>query len=186
MKMYFRNNRGGFTLIELLVVVAIISLLSSVVLASLNSARAKARDARRLQDLEQIRNALNLYASDHDGAYPTGGGYYTLYIDGQYSSTNSWTLLQDNFLKPYISNLPVDPLGPNRHPWYAYLTNFRSGSIHSGVGTPNAEGSCFGRTILMQSGTEGNSIKKQECQFSDANGESLYTDYKDAIIMVID
>jgi prepilin-type N-terminal cleavage/methylation domain-containing protein len=51
----------GFTLIELLVVIAIIGILSSVVLASLNSARQKSRDARRISDIKQIQLALELY-----------------------------------------------------------------------------------------------------------------------------
>jgi len=63
-----RKNRG-FTLIELLVVIAIIGLLSSIVLVSLNSARQKARDARRLSDMRQIQLALELYY-DSNGAYP--------------------------------------------------------------------------------------------------------------------
>ena len=61
-------NRG-FTLIELLVVVAIIGLLSSIVMASLNSARMKARDAKRLSDMHQMQIALDLYYNTF-GSYP--------------------------------------------------------------------------------------------------------------------
>ena len=64
-----KKNSKGFTLIELLVVVAIIGLLSSVVLASLNTARGKARDAKRFSDFHQIQLALELYY-DKYGTYP--------------------------------------------------------------------------------------------------------------------
>jgi prepilin-type N-terminal cleavage/methylation domain-containing protein len=64
-----RNEQKGFTLIELLVVIAIIGLLASVVLLSLNSARAKSRDAKRLADVRQIASAMELYFND-SGAYP--------------------------------------------------------------------------------------------------------------------
>src|SRR3989338_7568930 len=60
----------GFTLIELLVVIAIIGILSYVVLASLNSARKKSRDARRVLDIQQIQTALELYF-DAIKSYPT-------------------------------------------------------------------------------------------------------------------
>lgn len=72
----------GFTLIELLVVIAIIGLLSSVILASLNSARQKSRDARRLSDLTELRNSLELiYDNTSPVEYPdalaslSSGGY---------------------------------------------------------------------------------------------------------------
>lgn len=50
-----KNSKKGFTLIELLVVIAIIGLLTSIALASLNSARNKAADATIKQNLAQIR-----------------------------------------------------------------------------------------------------------------------------------
>jgi len=63
------KSNKGFTLIELLVVIAIIGLLASIVLVSLNSARAKARDARRMADLNQLRLAFEFYYDAHNG-YP--------------------------------------------------------------------------------------------------------------------
>lgn len=66
-----RNNKKGFTLIELLVVIAIIGILSSVVLASLNSARQKSRDARRVADIKQLQLALELYYDSNSSVYPT-------------------------------------------------------------------------------------------------------------------
>jgi prepilin-type N-terminal cleavage/methylation domain-containing protein len=65
-----RNKNKGFTLIELLVVIAIIGLLASVVLLALNSARQKARDAKRLADIRQLASAMELYFNDKSG-YPT-------------------------------------------------------------------------------------------------------------------
>ena len=55
------QEKSGFTLIELLVVIAIIGLLSSMTLASLNIARLKARDARRVADIRELQVALELY-----------------------------------------------------------------------------------------------------------------------------
>lgn len=86
------SYKRGFTLIELLVVIAIIGILSSVVLASLNSARQKGRDARRISDISQIRLALELYY-DSNSTYPVGTIYgATLTSPG------------------YISVVPQDPV----------------------------------------------------------------------------
>lgn len=88
-----RGGQSGFTLIELLVVIAIIGILSSVVLASLNSARKKGRDARRISDVKQIQLALELYY-DANGAYPATIG------------TASSSVLVTN---GYIAAVPTDP-----------------------------------------------------------------------------
>jgi len=64
-----RKNKG-FTLIEILIVVAIIGILASIILVGLSSFRSQGRDARRIADLHQVQNALELYFTKN-GTYPT-------------------------------------------------------------------------------------------------------------------
>jgi prepilin-type N-terminal cleavage/methylation domain-containing protein len=84
-----RSGQKGFTLIELLVVIAIIGLLSSVILGSLNSARKKGRDARRLSDVKEIQVALELYYSSQ--------------------TTPGYPAALSSLVPTYIAVLPTDP-----------------------------------------------------------------------------
>ncbi len=59
----------GFTLIELLVVIAIIGILASVVLASLNTARAKGVDAAIKSDIDGARAQAELYYNSNAQSY---------------------------------------------------------------------------------------------------------------------
>lgn len=58
------RKQKGFTLVELLVVVAIIGLLSTLAVVSLNGIRERARDTKRLSDLDAIRNAFELVKTE--------------------------------------------------------------------------------------------------------------------------
>src|SRR3989338_11428176 len=106
-KIFSRRGGGpGFTLIELLVVIAIIGVLASIVLASLNSARAKSRDARRITDIKQIQLALELY---FDGA---GAGSYPLGSAGAANCTAALNYgLEALSANGYIPQIPKDPSG---------------------------------------------------------------------------
>ncbi len=61
--------KKGFTLIELLVVVAIIGILASIVLVSLNQARAKGRDASAKGSMSSLRAAIELWYDNHNADY---------------------------------------------------------------------------------------------------------------------
>lgn len=106
----WQNKKSGFTLIELLVVISIISLLSVIIMASLNSARSKGRDSERLQSMRELRNALELYKSDH-GSYPGSDGSiwgeyapYDYYPSGY--SEDGAGLNAALVVNKYISSLP--------------------------------------------------------------------------------
>lgn len=86
-------SQAGFTLIELLVVIAIIGLLASVVMVSIYSARAKARDARRAGDMTQMSTALESFNTSNRG-YP--------------AATN--VSQPDNMVPSFLARLPVAPL----------------------------------------------------------------------------
>lgn len=103
-------NQKGFTLIELLVVVAIIGLLSSVVLISLNTARSKARDAKRLADIRQVSAALEIYFND-TGHYfvPTANATTPTAVHTQLGGAAAASPTPATAFSSYMQTLPQAP-----------------------------------------------------------------------------
>jgi len=88
--------------------------IESILWGDAAQAAMKARDAKRKQDLSQIKAALELYKNDHD-SYP---------VASQIDKTNNKNGVLAQSLAPYIKNLPVDPKDPEY--WYGYLSDGKS------------------------------------------------------------
>jgi general secretion pathway protein G len=123
------STRKGFTLIELLVVISIVSMLSTVVISSLGSARTKARNAKRYSDLLQVRTALELYAQDHGGLYPlnrNSSGIETGVSIGTTPGCSGYTgaaVPMAGLVPDYLPQLPQDPKPIGSSNCYVYMSS---------------------------------------------------------------
>ena len=122
------TKQKGFTLIELLVVIAIIGLLSSIVLVSVYNARAKGRDAKRVSDMSQMSNALELYHNTNQG-YPSGTAG-----------------VPDDLAPAFLSQIPVAPLPVD--PPCDTITNPSGGQGNTFYYTPAGNANVVGGTTV--------------------------------------
>jgi len=130
----FKNKQKGFTLIELLVVIAIIGILSSVVLASLNTARTKARDAKRVSDVKQIQLALEMYYDDNSN-YPTDLSVANLVTPG------------------YLPLVPTDPSTAVAYSYAALGSGTTCSSYHLGATLENTSNTVLNNDLDATAGT---------------------------------
>ena len=102
------KQQKGFTLVELLVVIGVIGLLSTLAIIALGSARTKARDAKRISDVKDVRNALELYFADY-GNYPVmadGVVFGSASASCLDNSTQGWAPTCED---PYLATVQADP-----------------------------------------------------------------------------
>jgi len=149
------KHSRGFTLIELLVVISIIGLLSSVVFASLQSARTRARDTKRIADLKQLDLAIRLYRDNSSTqGYPVCGD------DVPISNTSCLgSVLVGAGVMPTIPSDPTNS-GNNRYQYWSDANHFsirtrfegkplRFTHTYPGYTTP---ASCDGITLTQSTG----------------------------------
>lgn len=99
----FAGQRGGakrpiMIVVWVVVGIAVVGILATLLLLQLGVARERARDAKRIADVSQLRTAVELYYDDNGGQYPTA--------------------LDTVSLGKYVEEIPVDPLTDES---YGYL-----------------------------------------------------------------
>lgn len=105
----------GFTLIEILVVIAIIGVLSSVVLSSLNSARERSHNTAYITQIREYQKALALHFSVN-GSYPGSGSWGCIgtgfpggicWDSSGYNESNSTSVAFRAAVGPYIDETQI-------------------------------------------------------------------------------
>jgi prepilin-type N-terminal cleavage/methylation domain-containing protein len=134
-------SKKGFTLIELLIVIAIIGILSSIVLVALGGARDKAKDARIIADMSQIRSLAEvLYDGDYD-ALAAGQTDYDRVVADVSAQGGSVTLQKPT--SPANSYCAYSPL--NQGNWYCIDS---TGVAKETSTNPGGTGYCDGTTFV--------------------------------------
>jgi prepilin-type processing-associated H-X9-DG protein/prepilin-type N-terminal cleavage/methylation domain-containing protein len=109
------KRKQAFTLVELLVVICIVTLLAGLIVPQMERARARARTMSCANNLRQIGMAATLYASEHNGDFPTIEPWPTSPI---YTSSTSNAVTLSGAFKDYgITDLNLrcltDVMGTN-------------------------------------------------------------------------
>ncbi len=135
------QNQRGFTLIELLVVISIIGVLASTVLASLEQARMKARDANRIATIEQIAKALELYRLNNShymgensgcggGTGGDGNGWFNADYGGATIHSMAQCLINDNVAEQELIDISGLRAGSPGGDYHAFMkTNCPDGRV---------------------------------------------------------
>ncbi len=116
-----KNTNKGFTLIELLVVIAIIGILSSIVIASLNSARTKGKDAAIRGQFKQLQtqaevfydtaNTFGISASSTGTACTAGNGTFAGSVFGTTTIASQLSLIAANDAPNSMTGCSTDSTG---------------------------------------------------------------------------
>ena len=107
------RNRRGFSLLELVIVVVIIGIIAAIAVPRLSRGSAGAADSALCGDLAVLRNSIDLYAAEHNDAYPPAADIadqltmYTNAAGDEVSDTRTATCIYG----PYIRSIPALPVG---------------------------------------------------------------------------
>ena len=111
-------RKQGFTLIELIIVMAIFAIIAAIGIGSYTTSQMKGWDAQRVQNLQGIRQSLEMYYNDY-GKFPAAASGVINSCDG---STCTWGAgtFNDTNGTVYMRTVPKDPRDPLRR--YYYVT----------------------------------------------------------------
>ena len=109
------RRQSGFSLIELVIVVVIIGIIAAIAIPRLSRGSAGAADSSVSANLAVLRNAIDLFAAEHGGTYPTAAAF-TAQLTQYTDSTGASATTKDatHIYGPYLRSVPPLPVGANK------------------------------------------------------------------------
>jgi len=107
-----RKRTRGFSLLELVIVVVIVGIIAAIAIPRLSRGSAGAADSALSGNLAVMRNAVDLYAAEHNGTFPavaTIADQLTTYTDANGGAQASRDAT--HIYGPYIRKVPPLPVG---------------------------------------------------------------------------
>ena len=115
MNWHQRKSSKGFSLLELVIVVVIIGIIGAIAIPRMSRGSAGAADAALTGNLAIMRSAIDLFAAEHDGAFPTAANAtaeLTTYTDAARDAQA--TRDATHIFGPYMRKVPPLPVGANK------------------------------------------------------------------------
>jgi prepilin-type N-terminal cleavage/methylation domain-containing protein len=112
---YRTATRRAFSLIELVIVVVIIGIIAAIAVPRMSRGAAGAGDGALVSNLQVLRNAIDLFQTEHGGIYPAAATIETQ-LTGYSKDDGSAQATKDNtyYLGPYLQKVPPLPVGTKK------------------------------------------------------------------------
>ncbi|MFQ6036851.1 MAG: prepilin-type N-terminal cleavage/methylation domain-containing protein [Sedimentisphaerales bacterium] len=112
MKRDRRIRNYAFSLLELVIVVAIIAILAAIAIPRMSRGSRGAGDSALASDLAVLRNAIDIFAAEHSGTFPTATNIVNQLTQYTDINGNAQTVKDPNHIYgPYIRKIPPLPVG---------------------------------------------------------------------------
>jgi prepilin-type N-terminal cleavage/methylation domain-containing protein len=113
-----RRNSRGFSLIELVIVVVIIAIIGAIAVPRMSRGAQGASDSALNANLKVLRSAIDLYATEHNGTYPSVASFQDLLTkfssDDGSKTADAKDAANGVIYGPYLRTVPSLPVGTKK------------------------------------------------------------------------
>ena len=135
--MKIKSKERAFSLVELVIVVVIIGVIAAIAVPRISRGAKGAGESALRGSLTVMRNAIDMYAAEHQGKFPGDDGTEAKFIAQLTTKTNVSGAAGNDF-GPYLRKIPPVPVGPNAGKGNGVIMDIVSVPLSAGVNEASA------------------------------------------------